>query len=203
MITIYGSPQTSAGRCFWTLEEVGASYEVKTISFKDKEHKSEEFLKVNPNGKVPALVDGDYTIWESMAINMYLAEKYKPELMGESAQQRGLVHQWSIWASNDLQTPMINIFIQLVFVPADKRDEKKITEFKDKLPALLQTIDKALEKSTFLAGDNFSLADLNTASVVNICEHISYDISDYKSINRWLSIINERPAFQKYKALCD
>ena len=64
MISIYGSPKSSSGRCFWALEEVGQAYEAKSINFKENEHKSEEFLKINPNGKVPALIDGDYTVWE-------------------------------------------------------------------------------------------------------------------------------------------
>ena len=65
---------SSSGRCFWCLEEVQADYEAKAINFKDKEHKSEAFLKINPNGKVPALTDGDFSIWESTAINYYLAD---------------------------------------------------------------------------------------------------------------------------------
>ena len=202
MITIYGSPKSSAGRCFWALEEAGVKYEAKSIDFQAKEHKSAEFLKINPNGKVPALTDGDFTIWESMAINMYLCDQYKPELLGTNARERGLAYQWSTWSLVDLQAPLIEIFIQLVFVPEERRDLAKIEKAKEKLPNLLETLEVALTNKKYLAGDNFSVADLNTASVVHICEHIKYDISKFEKINSWLQSISDRDGFQRYQALC-
>tara|TARA_Y100000385_G_C12875069_1_gene543262 strand:- start:210 stop:821 length:612 start_codon:yes stop_codon:yes gene_type:complete len=202
MITIYGSPKTSAGRCFWTLEEVCQNYEAKSISLKENEHKSEEFLRVNPNAKIPALVDGDFTIWESMAINMYLADTYKPELLGTSSKERGLTSQWTLWANGDLQTPLIEIFIQKVFVPEEKRSQEVIDKAISKLPDLFNTIEMALDKTKFLASDEFTLADLNTESVVKICDRIGFDLSKYKNIQAWRSAISERPAFQNYMELC-
>lgn len=202
MITIYGSPKSSSGRCFWTLEEVGVEYSNTAIDFKAKEHKSEAFLKINPNGKIPALTDGDYTIWESMAINMYLCEKYKPELLGTSPEERGQVYQWSIWSIGDLQTPLIDNFIQLVFVPEAHRDLKKIEKNLAMLPALFNTLDQALAKSKYLAGNEFTLADLNTASVVLVSEYINYDLSEYKNLTKWFSALKDRKAFQKYQELC-
>lgn len=202
MITIYGSPKSSAGRCFWCLEEVGASYEAKTINFREQEHKSEEFLKINPNGKVPALTDGDFTIWESMGINFYLADAYKPELLGSTPQERGLVHQWSIWSIADLQTPLIEIFIQMVFIPEERRDMKLVEKAKEKLPALLTTLNNGLEKNKYLIGENFSLADLNVESVISVCDHIEYDLSDLKNIKNWRAALSDRPGFQRYKELC-
>jgi glutathione S-transferase len=203
MIKIYGSPKSSSGRCFWTLEEVGQTYEAKPINFKEKEHKSKAYLKINPNGKVPSLTDGDYTIWESMAINMYLAEAYKPELIGEDAKERGHVYQWSIWAITDLQTPLIDIFIQLVFVPDEKKSMETIEKAQAKIPALLNTVERALDNSKYLAGEKFTLADLNTLSVISVCDLIKYDLSSYKNIISWKSVISERPAFKKYMQLCE
>lgn len=201
MLTIYGSPKSSAGRCFWCLEEVGATYENKSIDFRKGEHKSEEFLQINPNGKIPALVHDDFTIWESMGINFYLADAFKPELLGANPQQRGIVHQWSIWSIADLQAPLISIFIQLVFVPEERRDHKVIEQAEKKLPALFETLDRSLGHSKYLAGDSFSLADLNVASVVAVAHEIKYDMSSYKNINNWLGVLSERPAFKRYESL--
>lgn len=202
MITIYGSPKSSAGRCFWCLEEAGVEYETKSIDFSAGEHKAEAFLKVNPNGKVPALTDGDFTIWESLAINNYIAEAYKTELLGSSAQERGLVSQWSIWSVVDLQVPLINAFIQLVFVPEPRRDAKVIETSFEKLPALLNTLETGLEGKDYLVGDTFTLADLNAAFVVGICDDIKFDLTEYKNINQWRARIAERENTQRYKALC-
>lgn len=202
MLTIYGSPKSSAGRCFWCLEEAGVAYETKSIDFRAKEHKSEAFLQVNPNGKVPALLDGDFTIWESVAINNYIADAYKPELLGLTAKERGLIIQWSIWSVADLQDPLIKVFIQLVFVPEPKRDEAIITQSLEKLPTILGTLEKSLEGKQYLVGDRFTLADLNVAFVVGICDDIQFDLSAYTNINQWRNHIAEREGTKRYKALC-
>lgn len=201
MITIYGSPRSSSGRCFWCLEEVGVLYQAKSINFQAKEHKSEAYLAINPSGKVPALIDGDVTLTESMAINFYLAEAYKPALLGQTSKEKALALQWSFWAISELQPPLITIFIQKVFVPEDKRDAAVIEENMQKLPALLQVLDATLAKNDYLAGSDFSLADLNTASVASICMAVGASMSDYPNILKWLGLINQRPAFKKYQGL--
>jgi glutathione S-transferase len=201
MITIYGSPRTSSGRCYWTLEEIGIEYQEKSIDFKEKEHLSPEFLKLNPNGKIPALVDGDFVCWESMAINMYLCEKYKPDLLGKTPQTKGLSYQWSFWANGDLQIPLIENFIQLIFVPDAQRDHTIIDKNLEKLPELFEMLDKNLQETKYLTGDEFTLADLNTASVVMITEAINFDLSPYGHIIKWIKSIKDRSAFQRYQVL--
>ena len=90
MIMLYGSVRSSAARCYWCLEEIGVAYKGVPVDMKANEHKSENFLKINPNGKVPALVDDQIQLFESMAINFYLAEKYKPSLLGSSIAEKAL-----------------------------------------------------------------------------------------------------------------
>jgi glutathione S-transferase len=201
MITLYGSPKSSAGRCYWSLEEAGVPYNTVEIDMKNKEHKSPAFLKINPMGKVPAMVDGEVTLFESMAINFYIADTYKKELLGASAGERGLVHQWSFWASSELQGPIIEIFIQQVFVPDDKRDHKIIENALNKLPTLLTVLNNSLENKKYLVGNQFTLADLNTASVASICPMIGVNLTEYPNITNWLGAISDRPAFQKFQAL--
>ncbi len=199
MITIYGSPRSSAGRCIWTLEEAGVPYTIKEVDMRNKEHKSEEFLKINPMGKIPAMVDGDITLFESMAINYYIADNYKKELLGNNALEKGLAMQWSFWATSELQSPVIEVFVQKVFVPEDKRDNNVIEKNLGKLPALLSVLDNALASKKYVAGDNFTIGDINTASVVTICSAIGVDLSSYSHIGNWISAINDREAFQKYQ----
>lgn len=201
MLTIYGSPRSSAGRCIWTLEEAGVSYALKEVDMRNKEHKSAEFLKINPMGKVPAMVDGDITLFESMAINYYIADTYKKELLGTNALERGLSMQWSFWASCELQPPVIEVFIQKVFVPEDKRDHKVIEKNLSKLPEFLAVLNNALADKKYLAGEQFTIGDINTASVVSICPMMGVDLSTYPHIKSWLEAISDRPAFQKYQGL--
>jgi glutathione S-transferase len=201
MITLYGSPRSSAGRCIWMLEETGVPYSTKDLDMRNKEHKSPEFLKINPMGKVPALVDGETTLFESMAINYYLADTYKKELLGTTTKERGLAMQWSFWASSELQGPVIEIFIQRFFMSEDKRDQKVIDENLKVLPTLFSVLNDQLASTKFVAGNQFTIGDLNTASVIGICPAIGVDISEYKNIKGWLEAMNERPAFRKYQEL--
>jgi glutathione S-transferase len=201
MVLIYGSPRTSAGRCFWALEEAGAPYEYKNVDMRAKEHKSPAYLKLNPNGKVPALVDGEVVLFESMAINSYIAEAYKKELLGNSAAEKALVLQWSFWALAELQAPLIELFIQKVFIPEGQRDQKLIAENLALLPNLFSVLNSSLNYKKYLVGDHFTLADLNVASVVTIGSAVDFDLKPYQNITTWLSVIAERPAFQRYMAL--
>lgn len=202
MINIYGSPRSSSGRCFWCLEEIGKTYNSKPLNFKEKEHKSPAYLKINPNGKVPTLTDGDFVIWESIAINFYLAETYKPELLGLDNKQHGLVQQWSLWSIAELQPPIIDAFIQLTFVPEERRDNKSIEKAMAKIPGLLKVLNDALKDQQYLVGDDFTLADLNVASIVFLCSEIKFDLTAYKNIHAWLTQISERSAYKKYQKLC-
>lgn len=201
MIKLYGSPKSSAGRCVWTLEEIGVAYEIVNINMQAKEHKSPEFLKLNPNGKIPAMVDGDVTLFESMAINQYLAEKYKPELLGSNIKERAITSQWSFWAMTELQPPVIEIFIQKYFMPEDKRDQNLIAKNLEKLPALFSVLEKELANKKYLNGDHFTLADLNVASVAGIAHAIGYNFDGNDKVHDWVHAIAERPAFIKYMTL--
>ncbi len=199
MIQIYGSPRTSAGRCYLLLEELGISYQEVPIDMMGKEeHKGEAFLKLNPNGKVPCLVDDGFVLWESLAINSYLTEKYNPALLGSNLQEKALVQQWSIWALGDLQAPMVDILIQLFFVPEEKRDQALIKKSEEKIPGLLQILDQSLKNKDFILGSKISLADINLASVINITSSLKLDVTPYPELNLWFSRMKSRPSFQKF-----
>ncbi len=201
MIKLYGSPRSSAGRCVWVLEEAGIVYSLQEVDMKNKEHKSEAYLKINPMGKVPAMVDGDVILFESMAINYYIAEKYKNELLGKSDREKGLTMQWSFWSTSELQPPIIEIFIQKVFMPDHKRDHSIIENNLKKIPLLLKVLNDSLHEKKYLSGENFTIGDINTASVVSICPMIGIDLAEYPNVNNWLNLLQARPAFLKYQAL--
>lgn len=196
MLKIYGSPRTSAGRCFSMLEEIGATYEAASVDMAKREHKSPEYLKLNPNGKVPCLVDGDFVIWESMAINSYLAEKYKPELLGTGVEEKSLVTQWSVWGMMELQPPLVDLLIQTVFMPEERRDQALIEKRRAQIPAKLEILDQALKGKEYLLGGHYTLADLNLVSIVRMATSTQVDLSPYKNIVSWFERINSRPSFQ-------
>ena len=184
------------------LEELGLPYEAKPLDMGGaREHKSEAFLRKNPNGKVPVLVDGDFTIWESLAINHYLADRYRPEMLGRDARERGLVQQWSIWALAELQPPLVELIIQKLFMPPEKRSEAVIAKAREKLPPMLAVLDGELAGREQLVGGTFSLADLNVASVVNIAAAMEFDLKPFAAAQTWFDRIRERPSYRKLMSL--
>lgn len=201
MITIYGPARSSGGRCFWLLEELGLAYENKPVDLMKKENRDEWFLKINPNGKVPALTDNGFTVFESMAINNYLCDKYRPDFLGKTPEERAVTSQWSFWAATELQGPLIQVFIQKLFVPEGRKDLKAIAENEAMIPGLLSVLENSLSERKYLNGNEFTLADLNLASVVSITHPIGFDMKPYNNINNWLRAISERPSFRKYMEL--
>lgn len=199
MIQVYGSPRSSAGRVYLMLEELGLKYEMMPLDMSKKEHKSSEFMALNPNGKVPCLKDKDFVIWESIAINHYLAEKYRPEMNGTSPEEKGHVAQWSVWAMTELQPPLVDILIQMVFVPEDKRNHAVIEKAKEKLPEKLKVLDHALGGKEFMVGNKLTVADINVSSVANIASALHLDLEPYKNIREWLTKMKSRLAWEKLR----
>lgn len=198
MIKIYGSPRSSASRCYLILEEIGQPYETVALDMAEKrEHKNPAYMKLNPNGKVPCLVDGDFVLWESLAINYYLADKYKPELLGAGAKERALVQQWSTWALVELQPPVVEILIQMMFIPEPKREAAIIARAKEKVPPMLALLDQALSGKTYMVAEKISLADFNLASVVNTAKAMQFSIDAYPHLSDWFNRMIERPSFKK------
>ncbi len=194
MIKIYGSKMSSAGRCYWMAEEVGQTLEQVPLDFQTKQHKSPEYLKLNPNGKVPTIVDGDLVLWESMAINTYLADKYKPELLGTTPELRALANQWSYWSMAHLHHAGHALVMQTY---RKTPDSEETTKGREELATLLPILDTALHGKNYLVGDMFSVADLNLVSIIDTLKWAGVDMAPYANITRWVETISQRPAYQK------
>lgn len=191
---------SSAGRCFLLLEELGLEYETVGLKFSEREHKSEEYLKINPNGRIPTLIDDGFVIWESIAINRYLSRKHNPELLGKSDTDMGLVEQWCIWGMSEYQTPLLSALRHGMMLSAEKRDQSIFDSEVEKLNNLHKILDDMLENKEYLVGDYFTLADLQNAVAINMMNFIKVDLSKYSNLTKWLEKITNRPAFQKLQA---
>lgn len=197
MYKIYGSPQSSAGRCYWMLEELGVQYERVAVDMRAREHKSPEYLKLNPNGKIPTLVDGDFIIWESMAINAYLAAKHNSPLQGHTPQEVGLIQQWSFWSILEVQKHAVEWLIQVMFVPADKKDPAVVEKAQKALAPLMNILDQSLDNKRYLVGDRFTLADLHVASTVNVIKDLGWNLNETPNVNVWHKACQDRPSWHR------
>jgi len=197
MIKLYGVRQSRAMRSLWALEELGVPYENVPIHFAT-DAKKPEFLAINPNGRIPALVDGDVTLFESMAINLYLAKKYdKHGLYPRSAADEARAIQWSIWGMTEIEPPLFQLLMHRAFLPQPQRDEAQANAAAEKLAQPLRVLEGALVDRKHLLGDAFTIADLNVASVLSWARIVKLDLSKTPNVERWFGECLARPAFSK------
>src|SRR5262245_66683813 len=96
-LTVYGTPMSRAARTLWMCRELGIPFEQKNVHFADGSAKTAEYLAINPNGRIPAIQDGEFTLYESMAINLYLARKHPGPLSLATLEEEARAWQWSFW----------------------------------------------------------------------------------------------------------
>ena len=196
MIKIYGTPMSRARRSLWALEEVGVPYEIVPIHFATDAH-TPAYLKISPNGRVPALQDGDVTLLESLAINLYLARKYGPTLWPKTVADEGRAYQWSIRAMTDLEKPVVSALLHRAFLPPEQRDPKKADEAAVRFEKPIAVLDGALAGRQFLLGPDFTIADLNVASVLSIAPMGGLDLAPTPNAAAWLGRCTARPALAR------
>lgn len=204
MIKMYsplGAPllASSAGRCYLLLEEIGVPYEVVGLDMKNGAHKSPEYLKLNPNGKVPTMNDNGFVLWESMAINDYLARKHKPELLGKDLKDQANVTKWNYWVIAEYQVHIVTILVQ-GRMPEEQRNIELINKAKEKLNDLHKMLDKELVGKKYLVGNTYTLADLHISLSLNVCTMFGLEFSSTPNVARYLKEMTSRPAFKKLQA---
>jgi glutathione S-transferase len=201
MIKLYGSSMSRAARSLWALEEVGAKYEHSPLGFTG-ETRQAEYLKINPNGHVPALDYNGTIVWESMAINLYVAEKHgETPLWPATVEGHAACYQWSFWGVTEVETPLLDIFFNRVTLPADQKNEKTALAAIEKLKVPLKVLDDHLRKSDYLLGKEFTIADLNVASVMVLAPMLQLDLSATPTAQKWLQTCLGRPANQRAGAM--
>jgi len=196
MIKLYGIPMSRASRCLWMLEELGVPYEQVPTSFVGDAQKP-DYLKLNPNGRIPTLEDDGLLVWESMAINLHLGERYDKGFRPRSPEERAHVVQWSFWGMTEIEPGLIDAFVNRVMAPEAQRNKAVADAGEQKLQRPLAVLDHELAHHSFLLGDRFTLADLNVASVLAIAPLARIDLAKYPNVQRWLAACTERPACRK------
>ena len=197
---LYGSSKSRSARCLWALEEVGATYEHDPMP--NTQAKTPEHLKRNPNGHIPVLEDGGHWIWESMAINLYLAEKYgKNGLWPSDVASHGDCYKWSFFAITECESHLLNMLMHKMLLPADQRDAKVADKAAEGIKAPLKVLDDALKGREYLLGNTFTVADLNVASVLSWAARMRLDMSSTPNTQAWLQKCLGREANAKVRAM--
>jgi glutathione S-transferase len=191
-LVIYGSPRSRTQRVLWMATELGLEFQHVPLAADDPALKQPEFLRVNPAGAIPAIVDDGFALAESLAINLYLAKKYGaglPEpLYPESLTGEAEAWRWSLWAQQHLE-PWIQRDALLADARAALGDHAAAA-----VAHALGLLDGVLSARDWLVGPRFSVADLNVAAVLSPSRARELDLTPYARVRDWLGRCYARPA---------
>lgn len=196
MIDLYTAATPNGHKVSIMLEELGLPYTVHALSFDRQEQKAADYLKINPNGRIPAIVDrdnGDFAVFESGAILLYLAEM-TGRLLPADAKGRSTVIQWLMFQMGGVG-PMqgqANVFFR--YFP--EKLQGPIDRYQNETRRLYEVLDGRLGQVDYLGGE-YSIADIATYPWVRIHDWAGVSVEGLAHLQRWLQAVGERPAVQR------
>ena len=190
MIKIWGRTNSvNVQKVLWCLDEIGAPYERIDAGLQFGHNNEPWYLALNPNGRIPLLQQGEFSLWESNTIVRYLSAKYDfGGLYAESPETRALAERWMDWQLSTLLPPVSTVFWTLIRTPTEKRDMRAVARGIEEANAVTAVLDRELAGRSFVAGEQLSMGDIPVGAV----------------IHRWLAIPGiERPALPNLRAWQD
>jgi glutathione S-transferase len=179
-------------------KHVGVELELQTLDFTKGEHRAPEFLALNPNGKVPVLVDGDLHLWESNAIMAYLAGQQDTELWPKSAARYDIL-RWQYWQLGHWGPAIDTVTYERVLKPAmgiGEPDEGKIAQGLKDFDRYAKVLDRHLEGRSFLVGDGLTLADFAVAAPLTYAGPGQLPLGDHPNVEAYNKRLSEVPAWR-------
>src|SRR5262245_50744140 len=197
MLRVLGrSTSGNVQKVVWLLEEMTTPYQREDYGRQFNNTQDAAYLKLNPNGKVPTLVDGDTVIWESNTILRYLASKHKKDaLYPTDIAARTQVERWMDWLLASL-----NYHYVQVFKDSKKAANERAATFEadaKELGAQLSILEGALAGKTWVTGNNFTIADVALGPIVHRCLDFPITLPALRNLKAWRGRLVERPAFKK------
>jgi len=194
-LKIYGVPRSRAFRTLWLAKELGLDYENVMVDFATGETRRQPYLSINPNGHIPAIDDDGFILWESMAINLYLAKKHGlGTLYPTGLQDEARVWQWSLWGMTEIERTVLTAMFNRAILPEDQRDAAAADQAEKELQHPLDVLDGAVGKTPYLIGNDFTVADLNVAAILSWARPARIDFGPFPKAADWLSRCALRPA---------
>ena len=195
---IYHAPNTRAVRVVWLFEELGLPYELESFKLGDPSMRAPDYLKVHPMGRVPALDDGDVTIFESGAIVQYVLAKHGAGRLVPDVDSPDFAAylQWLHYAEGMIMPPVNTIVVETILLPEERRNQTNVDRATKLLTRMLGAVESGLEGREFLAGA-FSGADIMTGHACIVASRLGADLSGAHNVAAYVERLNARPAMKR------
>ena len=193
MLELYTASTPNGWKVSVTLEELGLEYQLHKIILQDQQQKEAGYVAINPNGRIPTLVDDGFAVFESGAIMIYLAEK-TGHLMPTDVKGRSEVIQWLMFQMSGIGPMMgqANVFFRTM----EEKIPTAISRYQNESRRLFEILDRQLDHSEWLA-KNFSIADIANWCWVRLYFWSGVSLDGLDNLQRWLEAMEARPACQK------
>jgi glutathione S-transferase len=198
---LYYAPRSRSARPRWMLEEIGAPYDLVRLDLAKGEQKKPEYLKIHPHGAVPALSDGEVTLFESAAICAYLADKFPDKHLAPplGSPARGYYYQWLIYSMATAEPGVLKVFLNTVMLPEAKRSVAAADEGRAQWAAVARVLESALEGKSFLLGEQFSAVDVMIGSIAGWASSMKL-LEGFPQLQKYVARLTSRPAFRRANA---
>jgi glutathione S-transferase len=190
---LYEFPPTRSIRARWTLQELGVPFEAVQVNLITGEHRRPEFLRINPAGKIPVLVDDDLVLTESVAIPVYLAEKY-PErrLLPTDARQRAHANKWLLFAATELEQPLWRITRNTRLYPEDRRQPSDVALASQEFEDMAAVLDRHMQGRQFVVGETATVVDFVTAYTLDWANEVKL-LGGFSNLLAYMERMYARP----------
>lgn len=211
MLKIYGCYRSRASRNIWLANELGVPFELVPVVQANRvadpsapnapmSTRSPAYAAINPNRQIPAIDDDGLVLWESLAINLYLARKHGGALAPANVREEGQMTTWSMWAAVEVEPHSIQVLYNLVGKPPAERDAKLAAASIEALRSRFAVLEGALAGKAYIVGDRFTVADINVAEIFRYAMPAGELFDAAPRVRAWLAACQARPAFKDMMA---
>ena len=204
MLKIWGRTNSvNVQKVLWCLAELGVPYERIDAGLTHGKNKEPRYLELNPNGRVPLLQDGAFSLWESNTIVRYLCARFgRGTLWPESLETRALAERWMDWQLSTLITPVSTVFWNLIRTPPERRDPAAVARATAEANRAAEILDGHLRGSAFTACDSFTMGDIPVGALAHRWLALpGVERPELPALRTWYARLTERPAYREHVML--
>lgn len=200
MLKIIGRKTSSnVQKVLWVCGELNLPFEREDLGGPFGGNDTARYRALNPNGKVPTIVDQDFVLWESNSCTRYLSAKHGADtLYPDNLKTRSSAERWMDWQISTVSPTLVPVFWGLIRTPPKERNAEKIEKARKKLSANLSILDTHLKNSKYIAGESFTMGDIPIGITAYRWFNMEMEREPYKNLKRWYDLLCDRPPFQEH-----